>query len=655
MNRVICDVESFRNVFICSVKDFDTKEIITWEISRRKNDINKIKDWFDKFENFLITFNGIHYDTPMLLFLMQNNFKDWYDCTSQLKDWSDILIKEDRWWAKHNLRKYKYHDRWIDVDLFLYWSKGLRLSKKISLKGLAIQMNYPVIQELPFLPEMELTDEQINKLIEYNAVHDLNVTEWMLEKPCRWQGKLTTMNEQVQMRGEAYEKYDFEKGVFSWDGVKLGLNILVKSYIDKTWEQTAKSGRNSYQRSKQRLTEEVWNSRSTKEPIKLGDIILDKIKFKETALNYRTTKKGIIQPNSFYSLLEDLKNRTVIDTDELSYSVLYKDVKYDIKSGGLHSWHKNDTIEPDLRHYIYRDADVSGYYPALGAMYRFTPDTLPGMDVFLNEFRIERLQDKKAGRKAEERLKKLALNGGYYGNLNNEYTPMYYPKGLLSTTINGQLLLLMLAEWFQEIGVQVDMANTDGITAIIPRDKENQYKEVCQKWEELSLMELEFQDFKKVIRANVNNYLAIDVNDNVKEKGFFLTEPDFGSRIDFLVIPKALKAFYTKGTLPETFIKEHNNIFDFVAAQKVDRSFEVVWNNQVQQRLNRYYISSDSPFLYKYKNGKKAHMMKGFGVQIYNNHIEQEMSRYNINYDFYIGKTYEVISEVSNKNQLKLF
>lgn len=48
-------------------------------------------------------------------------------------------------------------------------------------------------------------------------------------------------------------------------------------------------------------------------------------------------------------------------------------------------------------------------------------------------------------------------------------------------------------------------------------------------------------------------------------------------------------------------------------------------------------------------------MLKGYGVQLYNNHVEKDIQNYNLNYDFYISKVLEIITELNQKNQLTLF
>lgn len=300
------------------------------------------------------------------------------------------------------------------------------------MKGLGVQLGYPVIQELPYSPELILTEEQWKEVIEYNLVHDLGILELLtIEK-----------NNDILQRQDAKNKYGFN--CFSWDGVKLGINILLETYCKETGKRM----------------EDIKHLRTPMTSINIKDIILDRIEFRETKLDYQY-KKDYILCNSFYSLLQHLKSRTVTGTTELSYSVILDGVKYDIKSGGLHSYHQNEIIEPDPNKYYYRDVDASSYYPSSGAIFGFVPTHLPGSDKVLLQLKNERVLDKKEGRTKDAELKKLALNGGYYGNLNNEYTPLYDPKQLLSVTINGQLLLLMMCEKFIEAEIKIDMCNTD--------------------------------------------------------------------------------------------------------------------------------------------------------------------------------------------------
>lgn len=266
------------------------------------------------------------------------------------------------------------------------------------------------------------------------------------------------------------------------------------------------------------------------------------------------------------------------------------------------------------------------------------------------------------------RIKSLIDNKNDYGNLNSEYTPMFDPKQLLAVTLNGQMFLLMFCEKMIEAGIQIDSCNTDGVTCIIPKGLEEKYNEICKWWEKLTLMELEYDGFKKVIRGNINNYLAIKLKLNdkgeneVKEKGiWFLTNPDLGMSVDALIIAKALKLYFTKGISPEEVISNPEkygcSIFDYCYSNKISREYTVWWNNKLQQNLNRYYVgNSKSPYLYKKKNGKTTleNVLKGYGVEIYNNHVEKPFKEYNVNTQYYISKVNEILNELEPK-QTKLF
>lgn len=182
---------------------------------------------------------------------------------------------------------------------------------------------------------------------------------------------------------------------------------------------------------------------------------------------------------------------------------------------------------------------------------------------------------------------------------------MYDPKMLLSVTLNGQMYLLMFCEMMINIGVKIDSCNTDGVTCIIPKSLENLYEQKCKEWELLTLMELEAEDYKKIIRGNINNYLGIKVNGEIKEKGiWFLTNPDLGLSTDALIIAKSLKLYYSKNIPIEESISNPEKygftIFDYCYSNKISKDYQVFHNNKLQQNLNRYYVGNkNSPYLYK--------------------------------------------------------
>ena len=175
MNQLLIDIECFPQYFLLGTEDYQTKEKKSFEISE---DIDQRKELFEllkDYSGFWVSFNGIHYDNMVLARGQSNQWwpkLSWKEVCKELKDYSDcVIINEEGTQYKEKYFKWKF----TNIDLFLYWSKGLRQSKKISLKGLGIQLGYPVIQELPFDPNTILDKDQRIELKNYNLQHDLGI------------------------------------------------------------------------------------------------------------------------------------------------------------------------------------------------------------------------------------------------------------------------------------------------------------------------------------------------------------------------------------------------------------------------------------------------------------------------------------------------
>src|SRR5690606_26419096 len=117
------------------------------------------------------------------------------------------------------------------------------------------------IQELPISPDKELTYKEMDLVLDYNG-NDVDITEAVFNK----------LKKDINLRFAASKKYGFPlKQCVNWDGVKLGLNVLLKRYCDK-FNLDIK---------------EVEKRRTYRGKIELKDIILPEIKFKEREYSHR--------------------------------------------------------------------------------------------------------------------------------------------------------------------------------------------------------------------------------------------------------------------------------------------------------------------------------------------------------------------------------
>lgn len=102
-----------------------------------RDDRKELYKFLNEYKDFWISFNGQHYDNIVLAYGQINRW--WPNLTIEdvclkLKLFSDELIECEEELYYQKFGKYRNYFKWIDLDLFLYWSKLLRKSKKVSLK-----------------------------------------------------------------------------------------------------------------------------------------------------------------------------------------------------------------------------------------------------------------------------------------------------------------------------------------------------------------------------------------------------------------------------------------------------------------------------------------------------------------------------------------
>ena len=237
---IIYDIECLPELFLCCVKDYHTKTETTFEISKRKNDILDIVQFFQTNKLTVVGFNSIHYDNILInkilidykylltlktIGLNENQIEESIELSlnsleicKELRQISDWIIEDGKTEEQFNYKlysKYKYNQPFESIDLFLYWSKMLRLSKKLSLKSLAIWLNHPLIQE--FNGSMDNIDEYISY-----CQNDVAITESLL----------VHLLPDVKLRYNIKKEYGID--CISWDSVKIASNLLSKLYEEKT-------------------------------------------------------------------------------------------------------------------------------------------------------------------------------------------------------------------------------------------------------------------------------------------------------------------------------------------------------------------------------------------------------------------------------------
>lgn len=614
------DIEVFPNCFHCCVKNTETKEILLYECSHRKNNLKELVELFESKNIMFCGYNNIHYDNPIINALLMNKDKvlslNYIRACQGFEKLSNLIVSGD----KESWKTFKYGTIYPTLDLLtMLYSQKLR----VGLKEMQVTMQFKNVQEYDGDFTLPIEDNDIPEMIKYN-INDVESTECLLYK----------CENDIKLRLNIEEEYGID--ALNKDGVNLGMEIIKYKYLEKTHKKWW----------------EIKDLRSPCDYIDLNEIILPFIKYDTPILQ---------------ELLKEMKQQTV-SAGRKGYEkhFLMDNLEYSVGVGGIHSVNKPDIFIAKEDEVI-SDVDVASLYPSLIIQYKFYPPHLG--EEFLEVYKRikdERIEAKHNGNKLKNLTLKLSING-LSGNLQSEYSFCYSPKTVMQIRINGQLLLLMLAEKLIKIGCKIIQANTDGLFVLRKKKDELKFKEVCKWWEDLTKLELEEDRFERFYQFAINDYLGVLEGYNesknkklLKKKGLFIDEVSLGKGMNAMIIPKAINAYFADNIPIQDTIKNSKDINDFITYQKVSKEYKVEYNNKIIQRINRYYVSTNGAYLYKCKiddKGKRynfINMLKSSGVSICNNLENYETFPKNINYRYYITEANKIINQMIVK-QLNLF
>jgi hypothetical protein len=626
--KVLYDIECYPNMFMLGCKNYETKELWYFEISEYRDDSKAMYKFLTEFNGFAISFNGIHYDKPILSYFVDTFRKKKRVTNQELKDFSDIVINAEQY--DEDLKPYKYilPKTWIDVDLFMFWSRGIRQSKKISLKSLGVALGHEEIQELPYHHTKILTESEIEEVKHYNLNNDLGILD-----------KLTKSKEQeITLRRDIRIKMNFGNEIYSWDTPKIASEILLDTLSKADGRST-------------------WDLR--------------KLRYEKPTLVFRNLLEGIdfgFETKQFLDIYQYVLN--AVNTFSYEFSILKNDdtaLKISIGMGGIHSINKNEKYVADDKNVLIT-SDIASLYPNLIRKLKcFRFSSIQTQYEELIEYRLNEIKpnvkrfkgtDEEVKWKKEDTFVKLILNG-VSGLIDMEYSYLYNPEKAMLMRLCGQMILLRTVEKLLQNNYNVISVNTDGIEAIVPKDKIKDYYDIVNGIGEFFDLVFEHEQYKAIYYRSVNSYIAIYDNGKTKKKGEYVTSPNLEDGWDELVIPKVLEMYYTKDLDPRTILSDPYkyglHIYDFTLSKKIAKSYTLWWNNTPQQNLNRFYVSKKGAYLYKQKaQGKKENVLKGCPIMLYNKHEEKRFEEYFVDTVYYLKKIEEMIYYFDN-NQLNLF
>ena len=616
---IVYDIECFYNVFSCTAYNTQSEETYVFEISHRKNDLEGLIEMFSNKDYMFCGYNNIHYDDVIIKLILRDKkllSSFTYDriCKGIFK-YSKSIITDD---LPSSYKELKYAQYFSSFDLLtMLFSQKLR----VGLKEMQVTMQYPNVQEFEGDFDASLPDEQTDEMLKYN-LNDVMSTTALLQR----------CEADIALRLGIEDEYGVN--VLSMDGVTIGTEILKIKYLQQTHK-------NWWQ---------IKDLRSPCDTVDFDKVIFDVVKFRTPYLQ---------------DVLKEIKSQKNISPGRKGYEkhFLLGNLEISVGVGGIHSKNQPEIIIPN-ENQLLLDSDVNSLYPSLIINYEIVPPHLGKefLDIY-SQIREERLYAKRNKLKTKNLTLKLALNGAS-GNYQNEHSWLYSPESVMKIRMNGQLMLIMLAERLMEIGARIIQVNTDGVLYLI--DKNAPYQEVLKEWENDTRMTLETEDFEAFYQYAVNDYLGVlrgykETKDKslLKTKGLFIDHVILGKGMQPMIIPKALNAYFADGIPIEQTIRQSKDINDFITYQKVGKQFYVERVGEKISRINRYYCSTNGYYLYKHRNGEDIssngeHMMKDSGVKIVNDLTQIQEFPNDINYKYYIARAKKIAFPMEHY-QLSLF
>ena len=640
----IADIETLKCCSMFGFYDFENDQWHIFEISEFKNDLYAFVKFYSK-NNWdrIVWFNGIDFDTQVIEYILKEHDK-WFnfnglEIAKLIYEQAQKVIDNKKYGVFNEFRVDYMEIKPIDVYTILGLDNEARRS---SLKKCAFQLDEEV-EEMPIHHTVKsLTEEEIIQVRDYMKndiliTHKLfNITIGNTDHPV-YKG-----NNQLELRLDIQDEFGID--CLNYSDIKIGDELLKASYAKAIRKDVKDLPKKGFFR-------------------------------KDIKLKFCIPKYVEFQTEQLKELLKETKSKVIKQQEKHEVEFNFKGTNYTIGLGGGHSDNTSEIWESDEDNQLV-DLDVGSLYPAIIVNNSYYPYHLGKelLNVYkqLYEKRIELKPLAKKDKKIAGIVGaiKLILNSAY-GKMGSMDSWMFDKQVQVSVCLTGQFALLMLIESLELEGIHVFSFNTDGITLKLHKDKVERFKELCEDWENKTNFILERVDYRKIAYSTVNDYIAITNDGKVKTKGDFISEFELWKNKSFRVVGLALQEYFTKGTKPEDFIRNHKNIYDFCIMSRATGDLHLEMQNDKNEiielkKLVRYYYSTDSNWqLFKRGTGSTGKSMNvnqaapnelgTIYIQYFNKFEDKPFDDYKVDLNQYIFKCYRIIAKVEKNKKDKNF
>ena len=592
---LIFDTEVYPNYVLFAFRGLHSKKVVCFELDNEPcGRAFKIGKLLYVLQNFcIINFNGRKYDFIIAALAVAGA------TTEDMWLATEMIITQglrDKEVLRHfRVKKISNVDQ---IDLIELTALGP------GLKVCAGRLHAQKLQDLPFLPGISLSDEQIAITFMY-CFNDIDNTELLY-----W-----SLLELIKVREDTGRKY----------------NLDLRSHSDQQMAETIIAG------ELKRMTGKRSISRIT---LPAGT----HYKFQAAHfLKYNTALMQhvlqTIKQADFYVSEED--GNIVLPAEVVPVTIAH--ATYRMGIGGLHSSEKSAGYVANADYFI-ADTDATSYYPRLIVNAGLVPVNL-GQDFLIVYKSIldTRVAAKRAGDTVVAECLKIVANGTF-GKLGSKYSLMYAPDLMLQVTMTGQLSLLMLIETFELAGIQVLSANTDGIVTRCLRSQEAQFHAIVLQWEQATGFGTEEIRYKAIYSRDVNNYIAVYEQPQkgklFKGKGVYAPTSSKKNAVTEICVTAATELMLNHTPLITT-IKSCTQLSQFTCMRRVNGG-AVKDGVYLGKIIRWYYSTSEQGEIIYAKSGNKVPRSEG-GKPCMD--LPQEFPQ-DIDYEWYVREANGILEDI---------
>lgn len=644
---VIHDIETLKEMFCICLIDYKSKskkEFIIYDSPEYEDQPVKLYQFLKNCVNHkytLLGFNNIDFDAQILNYFYEwccqrqdplYQFDNKYIIDALYKKAQEIISKQNERFQS-GTPEYKLFSPQIDLYKQQHYD---RPQKRTSLKWLQFTMRMPNIQEMPIEHDVHIELHDIPTVVKY-CWNDVDSTLAFFER----------IKFETELRLKLGKEY--KKHLVNAPEPRMAREIFGKFLCDEMGIPYS----------------ELKEMKTLRDSVALKDVIFPYVKFHTPQLQkvLEDFRKVVVNTAPSY-VAENPKE----SESKFNYSLNYNGLKVDLGLGGIHSCISSGIYVP-ADDELMIDSDGVSYYPNLAIENDLRPEHLGVVfsKIYKNIFEKRKLIPKSD---PINYIYKIILNSAY--GLSREINSYFYDsKFCYGITINGQLSLLMLCEalYMSIPDVKMIQKNTDGITYIIKKKYLDKVEKIWEWWEKTTRIKLEHAYYSKMVILDVNNYMAVTLDGKAKKKGSFETEMFLHKNPSYLIIPKAIEAFFLKGTPVRDFImNEDNSIYDFCAAVKGKSNFKLnllktfggIELIEEQQKVTRFFVSQETEnsgiFVKDFNDGRRISVLAGQQIIPCNTIVEEKAIKYPINWEWYIIEVQKILDIITPKVvQQKLF